>query len=109
MRRGEDFMAIEGNYSILRDLIWAAADTLVWLDYSLALVFGRLLRRTIRRTLAHEMLWGRPEYAHLQVVRLRTPAQTAAWLSGVRASPRGHWRITSTRKPSPLTGSSLES
>ena len=41
-----------------RDLIWRRADTLVWLDYSLALVMTRLFRRTIRRIVTHEELWG---------------------------------------------------
>ncbi len=47
-----------GNYSKARDLIWTRADTLIWLDYPLALVISRLLRRTVRRVVMQEELWG---------------------------------------------------
>jgi len=46
-----------GNYSVARDLIWARADTLVWLDYPLPLTLWRLLRRTVRRIITQEDLW----------------------------------------------------
>jgi adenylate kinase family enzyme len=47
-----------GNYSTARDLVWQRADTLIWLDYALALVLWRLLRRTVRRIVAQEELWA---------------------------------------------------
>lgn len=47
-----------GNYSAARDLIWARADTLVWLDYPLPVVLWRLTRRTLRRIVTQEQLWG---------------------------------------------------
>ena len=43
--------ALSGNYSKVDDLTLPPADTAVWLDYSLPLVFGRVLRRTILRCL----------------------------------------------------------
>ena len=49
---------IGGNYSKARDLIWTRADTLIWLDYSFPLVISRLFRRTIRRIVTQEDLWG---------------------------------------------------
>lgn len=49
---------VAGNYSKLRDIIWGAADTLIWLDYPLSLVLWRLLRRTIRRVFTQEALWN---------------------------------------------------
>lgn len=50
--------AIGGNYSVARDLIWPQADTLVWLDYPLPFVLWRLTRRTVRRVVTQEALWG---------------------------------------------------
>ena len=47
-----------GNYGSVRPLVWGAADTLVWLDYPLPLVFYRLCRRTWRRVVTQEELWG---------------------------------------------------
>lgn len=53
-----DRWVVAGNYSALRDVVWSRADTLVWLDYPLPLIFWRLLRRTLRRILLREELWG---------------------------------------------------
>lgn len=50
--------AAGGNYGAARDLIWARADTLIWLDYPFAITFGRLLRRTLRRVITRERLWS---------------------------------------------------
>jgi adenylate kinase family enzyme len=49
---------VGGNYSVARDLIWPRADTLIWLDYALPIVFVRLLRRTVRRIVTHEELFA---------------------------------------------------
>ncbi len=115
---GESWV-IDGNYSRVRDLVWSRADTVVWLDYSLPVILGRLFRRTLRRIFGREELWsgnrerfreqffsrkslflwalrtyrrrrreypalfGRPEYAHLTVVRLTSPRQARRWLEYV--------------------------
>jgi len=49
---------IEGGYSKVRPLIWARADTVIWLDYPFSTVFWRLLSRTIRRCVRKEELWS---------------------------------------------------
>jgi adenylate kinase family enzyme len=49
---------VDGNYSAVRDLVWGQADSLVWLDYKLPVIFARLLRRTIRRVSRGEALWN---------------------------------------------------
>lgn len=49
----------DGNYSsLLRDLIWPAADVLVWLDYPFRIVIWRLFLRTMRRGLRRQELWN---------------------------------------------------
>lgn len=48
-----------GNY--FNDLgidFWKKADTIIWCDYPFPIIFGRLIRRTLRRTLTHEELWN---------------------------------------------------
>ena len=49
---------VDGNYSRVRDIIWSRADTIVWLDYALPVIMGRLITRTLRRSLTRENLWG---------------------------------------------------
>jgi adenylate kinase family enzyme len=49
---------IDGNYSRVRNLVWARANTVVYLDYSFWRVFWQLMRRTIRRSLRKEELWN---------------------------------------------------
>lgn len=48
---------VDGNYSKARDLLWARADTLVWLDYPLLVIWRQLLRRGLRRVITQEPLW----------------------------------------------------
>lgn len=48
----------DGNYSAVRDLAWGGAEMLVWLDYSLPVVMAQLVRRTLWRCLAREVLWN---------------------------------------------------
>ncbi len=49
---------VAGNYGAVRDLVWPRADTLVWLDYPLALNFWRLTRRSLQRIVTREALWA---------------------------------------------------
>jgi adenylate kinase family enzyme len=55
---GGDAWTVDGNYSRVRDIVWNRADTVVWLDYSLPVVLGRVTRRTVKRTLGREELWN---------------------------------------------------
>ena len=111
---------VDGNYSRVRDIVWRRADTVVWLDYPLAVVMGRLVWRTFRRIFTREELWSgnrerlweqlftresillwalqtyprrrreypvlfkQPEYAHLAVIRLRSPRSAQAWLASLK-------------------------
>lgn len=53
-----DRWVADGNYSKVREVIWARADSIVWLDYSLPLIWARLARRTAYRIVARTELWS---------------------------------------------------
>ncbi|MFI8202544.1 adenylate kinase [Streptomyces sp. NPDC085937] len=46
------------GYPDVRDLLWDRADTVVWLDYPKRVVMPRVLRRSLRRTVTREVLFG---------------------------------------------------
>ena len=115
---------VDGNYSVVRDVVWSQAQMIVWLDYPLRTALWRLVRRTLRRCFTREELWNgnresfrksflsresillwllqtyrhqrgeypalvrRPEYAHLAMVRLRSPRETEQWLDRLTAPER---------------------
>jgi adenylate kinase family enzyme len=60
---GEEWV-VDGNYSAVRDQVWARAETVVWLDFPLRTVLRRYATRTRRRIRTQEELWpgtGNPE------------------------------------------------
>jgi len=54
-----DAWTVDGNYSQARDIVWARADTVVWLDFSFPVVLWRLTTRTFKRVFTREELWNR--------------------------------------------------
>jgi adenylate kinase family enzyme len=46
------------GYPEVRDLLWDRADTVIWLDYPRRVIMPRVLRRSIRRTVTREVLFG---------------------------------------------------
>jgi adenylate kinase family enzyme len=53
-----DGWVVDGNYSVLRDLIWDRADTVVWLDLPRPVVMRQVIARTLRRMATRETLWN---------------------------------------------------
>ena len=49
---------VDGNYSVIRDITWNKADTVVWFDLPYVTVMARTIRRTVRRVFTHEELWN---------------------------------------------------
>jgi len=107
-----DGWVTDGNYGLVRPLLWARGTHLIWLDYSRAVIMPRVIRRSFARALDGQELWpgtgnrerfadwlspehpirwawdthrrrraqfdgllARPDYAHLDVRRLRHPRE----------------------------------
>jgi len=54
---GPDWV-VDGNYGVLRTLLWPRATSVIWLNYGFLTVFLRALRRTIRRIAYRERLFS---------------------------------------------------
>jgi adenylate kinase family enzyme len=54
----QDGWVIDGNYSAVRPIIWARADTVVWLDLPRGTVMRQVAWRTFRRAMTREELWN---------------------------------------------------
>lgn len=60
-----DRWVVDGNYSVVRDIVWPRAQVVVWLNLPLATVLWRVLVRTLRRALCGTVLWsGNRESLH---------------------------------------------
>jgi hypothetical protein len=53
-----DEWVIDGNYTAVRDLVWARADAVIWFDLPRPLVMRRVILRTLRRALTRQELWN---------------------------------------------------
>jgi adenylate kinase family enzyme len=53
-----DSWVMDGNYSAVRPLVWARADTVVWLDLPKWIVMRRVVWRTLRRAVTRQELWN---------------------------------------------------
>jgi adenylate kinase family enzyme len=48
----------DGNYSGVRDVLWPRADTVIWLDYPLSVVWSQIWARSLQRLRDREELWN---------------------------------------------------
>jgi adenylate kinase family enzyme len=79
-----DTWVVDGNYSKVRDIVWSRADTIVWLDYPLLVILGRLVSRTLRRVITREELWqGNHEHFAAQFA-----SRDSLFLWALRTYPR---------------------
>ncbi|HEY8648273.1 MAG TPA: adenylate kinase [Candidatus Limnocylindria bacterium] len=92
-----DAWVVDGNYSAVRDLIWARADTFIWLDPPFRVLLWRLFRRTNRRIRTGEELWSgnRERFGNAYLSR----DSLYVWL--IRAHPRHRrdWPAAIARYP----------
>jgi adenylate kinase family enzyme len=56
--KGAEGYVLHGNYNKVKDLTWGNVNTVIWLDYSRAVVMWRVLKRTVARIITKEELWA---------------------------------------------------
>jgi adenylate kinase family enzyme len=49
-----DAWVVDGNYSKVRNIVWDRADTVIFLDYSFPVVMGRILWRSLYRSITEQ-------------------------------------------------------
>lgn len=57
---------VDGNYGVVRNLIWSRATHLVWLDYARPVIMYRVVKRSIARAINQTELWAgnREDWRH---------------------------------------------
>ena len=106
-----DAWVLDGNFVSERDIVWARADTIIWLDYPLALILWRVCRRNLGWLLTRQAVWSGnrmnwsrawsgihharrtfaqkqatypaflAEFSHLILLRFRSPREANQWMS----------------------------
>ncbi len=70
---------VDGNYSVVQDIVWARADTVVWFDLPFALVMARVIRRTVRRAILRTELWNGNREPFRNFISLDPQKSIIAW------------------------------
>ncbi len=82
---------VDGNYSVVRDVVWARADTVVWFDLPYAIVLGRTIRRTVRRVVTREELWNGNKEPFSNLWSLNPEKSIIAWAATRHRVYRGRY------------------
>ena len=82
----------DGNYSVVRDVVWPRATAIVWLDYPFPLTFWRLFRRTIGRAVRRTELWNGNRESLWE--HLFTRDSLLLWAIQTHWSRRRRYRVT---------------
>ena len=70
---------IDGNYSTVQDIVWARADTVVFLDLPRRTVMRRIIARTLRRVAGRVELWNGNRERWANFFRLDPAESILAW------------------------------
>jgi adenylate kinase family enzyme len=95
----QDRWVTDGNYGVVRDLIWSRATTVIWLNYGFPLVLWRALTRTVRRVLTQEELFS----ANRESLRLAFFSRDSIlwWVLTTFHRRRKQYRVLFDRRTSP--------
>ncbi len=53
-----DRWVVDGNYNVVRDIVWSRATAVVWLNYSFPVVFWRAFSRTVVRSVGRQTIFS---------------------------------------------------
>jgi adenylate kinase family enzyme len=103
----------DGNYSVLREVLWPRATHVVWLDYDRRVIMARVIRRSIVRAIDRRELWN----GNFEDWRKRTHASHPirwSWDNWARVRARyealladpayGHLQVRRLRRPREAAG-----
>jgi adenylate kinase family enzyme len=90
-----DGWVTDGNYSVVRDLIWERADTVAWLDLPRHLVMRRLIWRTLRRMVTRQELWNGNRESVRNLVSLDPEKSIIVWAWTTHAANRAAYLAAS--------------
>jgi adenylate kinase family enzyme len=95
----QDRWVTDGNYGVVRDLIWSRATTVIWLNYGFPLVLWRALTRTVRRVLTQEELFS----ANRESLRMAFFSRESIlwWVLTTFHRRRKQYRVLFDRRTSP--------
>ena len=82
---------IDGNYSSVQDIVWARADTVVWLDLPRRTVMRRVIWRTLRRIGGRVELWNGNRERWRNFFTLDKEESVIAWAWQTHASNRARY------------------
>jgi len=90
-----DAWVIDGNYSAVRDLVWARADTVIWFDLPRRTVMRRILVRTLSRAITRAELWNGNRESITGLFRLDPNKSIIRWSWTQHAKYRGRFNEAS--------------
>jgi len=86
-----DGWVIDGNYTTVRPLVWARADTVIWLDLPRRTVTRQIVLRTIRRVLTRAELWNGNKEPWSNFFSLNPQNSVIAWSWSKHAEYRARY------------------
>jgi adenylate kinase family enzyme len=89
---GESWV-VDGNYAVVRDVIWPRADVVIWLDYARWRVMARVIRRTLKRLVTRELLWGKVTEPWSNVLSLDPEKSIIAWAWSTYGDRRRYYGV----------------
>ena len=82
---------IDGNYGSVQDLVWARADTVIWLDLPRRTLMRRIIWRTLRRVGGRVELWNGNRERWRNFFTLEKEESVIAWAWQTHASNRARY------------------